>query len=237
MSNEKIEIKLSDNQKELIIRQGIAEPIHEQKAYTYIEMLITSPADWFEKRVNNIQVNPMDCHVVADYKDRSILLVLNERDKTVDKIGGMLIINEELEKLCINKGPVSIRTLAKTLKMKRHLFADKEDCMRLVSELLSFRAKIEKEVEKFDDRRGNKRDLTAHVVNSNLPKGFTLNLPIFEGMEKFTINIEIEIDVNDTDTTVTLISPDLEELIITQTDLVFEKELSRFVNGVTIIKQ
>jgi hypothetical protein len=54
------------------------------------------------------------------------------------------------------------------------------------------------------------------VIQSNIPDGFTLNIPVFKGFPKVSINVELY--VNPDTFNVTLVSPEVEDYIAETAD-------------------
>lgn len=110
--------------------------------------------------------------------------------------------------------------------------------MKLVTELQNFRAKVDKEIEKSDNNRGDKRLLINQAVQSNLPEAFNLHIPIFKGTPKQTINVEVYI--NPSDFSCTLVSAEandlLEEMRDREMDSVLER-ISAVCPDIVIIEQ
>lgn len=52
--------------------------------------------------------------------------------------------------------------------------------MILVSTLKNFKAKVNQDIERSKEENGNKTDNYSQVVDSNLPKSFKLNIPLFK---------------------------------------------------------
>ena len=103
---------------------------------------------------------------------------------------------------------------------------------------MSFRARVEKEIEKSDDRRGNTRDLKAQAVQSNLPESVTLKLPLFSG-EATSVLVAVEIDVNPDDLTLALVSPEAENMMGSSADYLIDQQLTQIIGlapGIAILE-
>lgn len=95
-----------------------------------------------------------------------------------------------------------------------------------------------KELELSDDKRGNQTIMRAQTVESNLPKSFKVNMPIFKGTEKRTFEVEVEINPNDL--SCTLVSPDAHDIVVQERDSQMDGVLVRIAEAapnIVIIEQ
>ena len=89
-----------------------------------------------------------------------------------------------------------------------------------------------------DDKRGNQMIFKAQTVESNLPKSFNVNMPIFKGTEKRTFEVEVEINPNDL--SCTLVSPEAHDIVIQQRDVHMDAVIDRIKDAaptIVIIEQ
>jgi len=206
------------DQKEVFqINGGVSEIIHrnayEIKPPRGIEISghIYAPLNWLHK--NKIP-NNHDAVVLVNTDDRIIILKYNMSNPYgIDMVVGKLLISEKFKEWEINTGKsYDAKYLSEFIKMHRSHFTDKSEAMRLSSELANIKVKVDKEVEKSDNNRGDYRAVLAQkVIESNIPQGFKLNVPLFEGHKKVEFNVEIYI--NPTNFSVSLISPDAEDYV------------------------
>lgn len=188
------EMNIEDG-KDIVIRFGDALPLQEPK-YVSIHGTIDAPARWVEKRKDDIV--SADAHVLVDRDRMTITLNTDENIAYMDQIVGTLTLSTEMQEFGINTGEyMSCFDMADRIKQLRTYFETQQEAMKLVTELRSFKAKIDKELELSDDKRGNQTIMRAQKVESNLPKSFKVNMPIFKGTEKRTFEVEVEINPND----------------------------------------
>lgn len=219
MSN-KIEV-LTNGTGELIIREGKAEEIHEPKDLS-ISGILSNPLRYLEKRLAAFPET--ECHIVVDREKISITLVANERDHVKTNIVGQMEFHPSFLKFGINSGEYKTAyDLAELIKMNRSFFENQTVAMTLVNTLKNFKAKVNKEVEKSTNDRGDTRMLLDQVVQSNLPENFFLVVPIFKGEKKE--KVEVEIYINPHDLTCTLISPQVNESIEYLRDSAIDRNL------------
>lgn len=89
-----------------------------------------------------------------------------------------------------------------------------------------------------DHKRGNQKIMRAQTVESNLPKSFNVNMPIFKGTEKRTFEVEVEINPNDL--SCTLVSPDAHDIVVQERDNQMDAVLVRIAEAapnIVIIEQ
>lgn len=229
------EMNIEDG-KDIVIRFGDALPLQEPK-YVSINGTIDAPARWVEKRKDDIV--SADAHVLVDRDRMTITLNTDENSAYMDQIVGTLTLSTEMQEFCINTGEyMSCFDMADRIKQLRTYFETQQEAMKLVTELRSFKAKIDKELELSDDKRGNQTIMRAQTVESNLPKSFNVNMPIFKGTEKRTFKVEVEINPNDL--SCTLVSPDAHDIVVQERDNQMDAVLGRIGDAapnIVIIEQ
>lgn len=221
---------------ETIIRFGDALPLKEPKAVS-ISGTIDTPARWVEKRKDDIV--SADAHVLVDRDHMSITLKTDENSAYSDQIVGVLTLSSEMQEFGINTGEsMSCFDMADRIKQLRSYFDTIQTAMKLTTELRNFKAKVDKELELSDDKRGNQRILRAQTVESNLPESFKIQLPIFKGMPKVTIEVEVEINPNDL--SCTLVSPEAHDIVVRERDVHMDAVIDRIKDAapaIVIIEQ
>jgi len=201
---------------EVVVREGEAPKALDPKYPTPVNITgtIDSPLRWLEKRINLIYQK--QANITVDRDNMSISLVDNERDFFNNGIRGFLVISKEMQEFGINTDkkwdPIK---LSQFLKMHRAFFTDKSENMMLVSILKNFKAKVNLDVERSKDENGSKVDNYSQVVDSNLPKSFKLNIPLFKGSEYEEIEVEIYADIDGRDISLSLVSAGANETIET----------------------
>lgn len=229
------EMNIEDG-KDMVIRFGDALPLKEPKNVS-INGTIDAPARWVEKRKNDIV--SADAHILVDRDHMTITLNTDENNFYSDQIVGTLTLSTEMQEFGINTGEyMSCFDMADRIKQLRTYFETQQDAMKLVTELRNFKAKIDKELELSDDKRGNQKIMRAQTVESNLPKSFNVNMPIFKGTEKRTFEVEVEINPNDL--SCTLVSPDAHDIVVQERDIQMDAVLGRIAEAapnIVIIEQ
>lgn len=229
------EMNIEDG-KDMVIRFGDALPLKEPK-YVSIHGTIDAPARWVEKRKDDIV--SADAHILVDRDHMTITLNTDENNFYSDQIVGTLTLSTEMQEFGINTGEyMSCFDMADRIKQLRTYFETQQEAMKLVTELRNFKAKIDKELELSDDKRGNQKIMRAQTVESNLPKSFKVNMPIFKGTDKRTFEVEVEINPNDL--SCTLVSPDAHDIVVQERDNQMDAVLGRIGDAapnIVIIEQ
>lgn len=221
---ENIQLNITPNEQgEMMLRIGEA-----LKVYDPVKVEITgnidTPANWLRKKVT--MFNQLLCNVFVNIEARRITLTINEKNKFSSIISGVIELHPYFTKWGINspEKTFSSHELAQAVKMNRFMFADKETAMKLVAVFHNFKAKVEKEIELSDDKRGNRTNLQRQVISTmSIPLSFKLNVPIFKGQP--AIEIPVEIEINADTMQCSLFSPIANDLINTQAELMINEQL------------
>lgn len=231
MEAEKVNVIVPENYTgapiEIIWRDGKAakqlEPKEPEKIN--IEGTIESPLRWLEKRIDLI--NQKSSHILVSRDNMNIQLQINETDYYQANISGELEASKEMKEFGINTEkqwePIK---LSQFLKMHRAFFTDKSQNMLLVSTLKNFKAKVNQDIERSKEENGSKVDNYSQVVDSNLPKSFKLNIPLFKGFLCEEIEVEIYADVDGRDVSLSLVSAAANEVIEEYKNKVIDEQLN-----------
>lgn len=197
---------------EIIIREVAKVNELEVKAPIKLDIrgTIGSVAEFLSKRHDQEdQINQKRCHILVDREKISIKLVFNENDEyQFGNITGTLAEHPKFKEFGINSGKVWTPTeLGMFFKMNRAFFTDKSENMKLVTELMNFVATVNNSIERSAKENGDRSDKFQQTVNSNLPKAFTLKIPIFKGTPAETLEVETFAQVNGRDVAFVLLSP------------------------------
>lgn len=213
MQNEKLQINFAPGmaKAELVLREGVAPKELDPKApvKTKLNGVIGAVVEYLTKRINTEQFAQKDCHILVNRENIEITLIINEADEYKrGEIVGKLGYNPKFVEFGINGGKVWTPTeLGMFIKMNRAFFADRAENMKLVSCLMNFTADVNNKIDRAVKENGNRTDNFAQVVNSNLPESFTIQMPIFKGMQPETIEVETFAQVNGREVAFILLSP------------------------------
>lgn len=211
---------------EVVIREGKAPVALEPKEPKLVNIIgtIDAPFRWLEKRIELI--NQKESNILVNRDKMRISLTINETNFYQTGIGGLLQASKEMEEFGINSEkkwePIK---LSQFLKMHRAFFTDKSQNMMLVSTLKNFKAKVNQDIERSKEENGSKVDNYSQVVDSNLPKSFKLNIPLFKGFACEEIEVEIYADVDGRDVSLSLVSAGANEAIEEYKNKVIDEQL------------
>lgn len=231
MQNEKLQINLGEGvtKAEVILREGVAIKELEPKAPVKTNLSGTMGAvfEYLLKRLETTQFTQGLSHIIVNRDKIKLSLIINEDDEyTRGQVDGTLQMSPKFIEFGINTGKVWTPTeLGMFFKMNRAFFPDRTINMKLVSELMNFSATINNKIERSVKENGDRTDNFAQIVNSNLPSSFTLQLPIFKGMEAETLEVETFAQINGREVAFTLLSPGANQTIEEVRDRVIDKEL------------
>src|SRR5260221_1675340 len=170
--------------------------------------ILDSPARWLEARKDLLY--GLKCYVMVERESLLIELIIEERNHFKDLISGTLTYHPAFLKFGINNEKyITPAAMADKIKMNRSFFENKQVAMNLVTQLVDFKATVNREIEKKDDKRGNYKDLMQQAVSSNLPESFKMRLPIFKGEKARVLEVEVYIEAENL--TCCLVSPEANE--------------------------
>jgi hypothetical protein len=228
----KVNIISNDQPQELVVREGSAIAVDGNPNRINITGTLRAPAQFLKDKKAGTDVekmgvavsltltesariyNPRRSHVLVDRHKGSIVLVLNEKDAFEDRVTGVLKMFKDLIDLGINQEKrYSIDALIKVVKRNKFYFADTAQHFSFLLSLTNFNTKLTTEIKHARETNGSRLDMTQKVVNNNeaAPR-FKLKMPIFEGYEPVTFEVEVVVDVTDVTASFTLESVDLFEL-------------------------
>lgn len=211
---------------EVVLREGEAPELLEIKEpeRVVISGTIDTPFRWLEKRIELI--NQKASNIIVNRDVMGIALTVDKTNYYQSDIRGELKTSKEMMEFGINTEkkwePIK---LSKFVKMHRAFFTDKSQNMMLVSTLKNFKAKVNQDIERSKEENGSKVDNYSQVVDSNLPKSFKLNIPLFKGFACEEIEVEIYADVDGRDVTLSLVSAGANEAIEEYKNKVIDEQL------------
>lgn len=211
---------------EVVLRVGKAPVALDPKEpeRVVINGTIDAPIRWLEKRVELI--NQKATNIIVNRDKMRIALTIDETSYYQTEINGILQASKEMQEFGINveKKWEPIK-LSKFIKMHRAFFTDKSQNMMLVSTLKNFKAKVNQDIERSKEENGSKVDNYSQVVDSNLPKSFKLNIPLFKGFACEEIEVEIYADVDGRDVSLPLVSAGANEAIEEYKNKVIDEQI------------
>jgi len=213
--------------------------------------IISAPADWLEKRVEDIEqhnarvevmreqgaikliLNERNCHVsLAEHIDEDVTYnaAINDHIMQRSTVIGSIQFTEIFKRLHINEEDswIDPQKLAAFFRLNRSIFHDLEENMVLVSILKNIKAKINADYEKTKDTyTGSRTEFYQQSVEHNLPKSFDICIPIFKGAPAEKYNVEFDVDIVDGKILLQLKSPAINDQVESSRDEIINKELDR----------
>ncbi len=234
MQTEKMQFNFGEGMTkgEVIIREvkEINELPIKAPIKTNIKGVIGAPFEFLLKRKDQAdQINQKRCYITVDREEIEIKLVTNENDEyNIGSVVGKLDTHPKFQEFGINSGKVWTPTaLGLYFKMNRAFFSDKSVNMQLVADLMNFTATVNNNIERAAKENGDRTDKFAQTVNSNLPKAFTLTIPIFKGKPAETLEVETFADVNGREVSFILLSPAANQTMEEIRDKVIDDEIAK----------
>lgn len=247
MQNEHMQLNFQPGveKAELIIRE--VKEVNELKVKEPVKIglsgTIGAPFEFLQKRMDQPdQINQKRCHILVDREEISIKLVFNENDEyNRGEVTGTLEAYPKFKEFGINTGKVwSPTQLGLFFKMNRAFFTSKENNMELVTTLMNFTASVSNKIERSAKESGDRTDNFEQVVNSNLPKSFSLVIPIFKGTAAETIEVETFAQIDGRQVSFTLLSPGAQATLEGIRDKAVDEQLKKIAElcpGIAIIEQ
>lgn len=252
-SNMEKELKLSveNGVKELIVWHGDAKPNFKVRKpikisgtiglpLAHLTQVTATQLDYLQdsKEVDLLAVKMLqpgtlsvieESYLTIDRDKMVIAFVENAGKEYESTYTGALTLNPDFIDFGINDLTVSYVPiqLAQKIKMNRAFFENKTVAMQLVSELMGFEAKINKEVEAKADERATRRVLMAQTVTTNIPEGFKMKMPIFKGGESVVFEVEINIDPQNLNCV--LVSPEANDLVTETKNNIIDEQKAKIV--------
>jgi hypothetical protein len=229
---EKIQLSITDGGGEVVIRHGEALPMVKPIPIKIVGQ-IHAPAEYLAKRGKYL--NRENTHLLIDEQNARIELVLLDNTELKGNVVGKMMVNPEYEAFRINKAEWdSPKELGEFLRKNRAYFTDREKMSELIMSLLNFKAKVEKELERSDDKRGNKRDLVEQRISTDVPSTFMLTMPLHKGGEPSKFEVELFFDVRDAGCKLSLQSIEAQEILRAEVQEAILQQLPAFEDYVTI---
>lgn len=226
METKEININVTGETKEIIIRHGDAIPMPEPEKMIH-HGTIDAPFLFAENR------SPEKKNSVISYSVEEKAIMYNEdiHNPLAPHVSGLIQLNKKLLQFKINTGDLwDLKDFSKFIRLNSTMFENREAALDLSSKFSNFRAKVSTVLEgNANHRTGDFRKLIEKSVENGLPESFKLNCDLFHGkpIDKSKFNVEVCIDATDSSIRIWLESPELIEL---------EEELSAQLIGEQIEK-
>lgn len=235
MENEKINIQLSESEKEVIIRHGQAsEPIQVVPIKLKECGTIQAPSEYWGKRKDILDHD--GCRVTYSRKNKCITLNCDEKNVYGPVVSGSLEKHPVILELGINDldKTYTQADLIKSLRLLRPYFADPQQHVKLMKDLRNVNAKLTTIIDNADDQKGNKKDFIERQLQTNMDFSFELNVPVFVGQSKNLIRVNLIAGYQNQLLIFTMESLELVVIEESLLDQIFKTELEKFDDLVRI---
>lgn len=227
-----------EKEKVLVIRYDDPLKVHDPEKVV-LEGVITTPSEFVTKRGD--LVDPKKSYVEFSKKELSITLTVNEADKFKTIVKGKLVRNPFLNMLRINTSqPFGVAELRKALQFAPIHFKDRDRHKSLMFSLSNYKAKVEKTVEEFNDRKektkGSSVKKSIVEVSQDFVFDFILFTPLFLGGPKVEIPITVAMEPGDGSVDLLLEYDDWEHVQEREIEAIFEQE-SKFFAAFAIVNK
>lgn len=228
-----LEVKpiLSDAQGEtLIVREGQAAPIILPQKWQESGTIKTPAAYYAVHKTDTDELKGVsNLKAVVDVTETSITLILDPANEYAPSITGTLLAGNDIKKFKINmQERMTGKDIARLFRFNKRFFSSGSEYDTALAFVSKFSAKKNTNVDAQHDTKGSKRNLVD--VQVDVPDCvFSLIIPIYEGEQADTFQVNILADVsNDSDVRFNLESVPLEELAQSRAKEIIQRELSVF---------
>jgi len=196
MSSEKLaQAAIEKGLSTLVVLEGAAPEQFNNKSVS-ISGNIDAPSRFIEGRKQDFDESSRHC--LVSKTDGTIQLIINEQSSTdLYLVSGKIEVAKKFKALAINDSKsYSPEELANKLKLLRAMFVSNLEHAQICATLRNLKAKINAEIEKADDRKGNVERNFKQTVESNMPDAIKLKLPLLEGEEPVEIEVNVVLEAN-----------------------------------------
>lgn len=173
--------------------------------------------------------------VLVNKRDLMIRLLLDPENHYGAEVTSKLEYSDELKAFYINQSKTFTREeLIKLIRFNKLFFGDADKHAGLLASYMAFNATSNADIKQESDTRGNRANHLVKKVETNVPTEFILNIPIFKGGEKERFRVEICLDVTDGGARFWFESVELNEIVQTRVDEIFQYELESCAGFVVI---
>lgn len=205
--------------------------------------IITAPLDFYTvRKAMSVGGKPYFqkefTHVLVNREAGTLQLVWGENKEDQQSICGKIQKSEQYTELRLNTQETrSPKDLANLLKRFRFLFVDQSEGMKIITELLTFKAEVKTSIVAETDNRGHKKNLVETSVETNMPIKFSMKLQLYKGFEKEKVGVDICFSASTNSVECWLESVDALEWFEKQKQELFDVQLKPFKDdGIAIIE-
>lgn len=175
--------------------------------------------------------------VIVDKEKQTIQLQVAPNNYYSTTVTAELKDSEELKAFHINETKLFDKNeLTKLLRFNKRFFTDLDLHEKLLKSLINLKVESTVNSNVGNDQRGNKNVQFDKKVNTELPDGFFLVIPIFKNQDAIKFFVELSLDSSEGATRFWLESVELEEIRKTKVDAIFAEQL-KTCEGLVIINK
>lgn len=230
--DQKFNINVSTNEKGILtILHGKADDPTPRDKSLSVSGTLTAPFNYYLGRKEILDSIKLKCNLLINTDAKFIKLFVDDKSGIAsDQITGTLTDNKTLIDWAINTSErYSVREFVNHIRQRKYQFLQADEAQQMITELLSWHVKIEKEVKEFNDNRGNSlSSFETRITQIKLKDRFQLNLPIYTGYPKQIFTVEIGVEPVQNGAQLFLISDELAEIQATLIDQYIGDELKKF---------
>lgn len=193
--------------------------------------ILTAPFNYYLGRKDILDQMKERCSLLISVDGKFIKLYIDDKSAVAtDQITGTITDNKSLSEWAINTAKrYTVREFVNFVKQRKYQFVNGEQANQLISELLTWHVKVEKEVKDFNDNRGNSlSSFETRITQIKLMDHFQLNIPVFTGYPKQIFTVEIGVEPTTNGVNLFLISDELAEMMPQLIDTYIGDELKKF---------
>lgn len=170
--------------------------------------------------------------IAFNTEENQIVLRENPSLQASSTICAILEKNSKITEFGINtEKRFSHEELKKLVKLHPHLFVSKESHLNFLSQLTKFKAKVEHEIDSFNNDRGTVNNTkNAKVLDLDIVESFTMKCPIFKGGSTVTFEVNVCFEPNGNSVKFYLESAELIYTFQETIDKEFERQKTNFVD-------
>lgn len=232
---EKLEVKVEGDTKTLVVLEGQAltpkEPVVLDVLGNIdsVSVFLKSKKDLFPKE---------KILIIVEEEKGNIQMLTDFDNPFGHQIEGRLVLLEELQQLKINQGSTyGLKELISALKFKRLMFADESVFNKIIKNLMEFTAKIETEIVKANDNKGNLNDSVIMKAQTNLELNFTLKTPIWKGGAVRIFKVEVMFEIRDRNTSFWMESYEMNDLQKAERVSLLDEQIKVLSEEYTVLKK
>lgn len=232
---EKLEVKVEGDTKTLVVLEGQALTPKEPAVLDIVgnidsvSVFLKSKKDLFPKE---------KVLIIVEEEKGNIQMLTDFDNPFGHQIEGRLVLLEELQQLKINQGSTyGLKELISALKFKRLMFADESVFNKIIKNLMEFTAKIETEIVKANDNKGNLNDSVIMKAQTNLELNFTLKTPIWKGGAVRIFKVEVMFEIRDRNTSFWMESYEMNDLQKAERVSLLDEQIKVLSEEYTVLKK